>query len=160
MKKMIKDPNCKNKNYRQEVLDGIILDEINKLVTDPNRIEEVRENRPVNDNTEKIKTINSEIAKIDTQISKMMDLYAIGTIDLDVISDKVGKLNDTKTGLKKELDSLQVPAKDSAMTEEQIRSIAALMKDDLPLEDKRNIVQSLIHYIEIDEDNIIIHWKF
>ena len=160
MKKMIKDPTCKNKNYRMEVLEGIVLDEIKRLVVDPNRIEEVRENRPENDNTEKIKTINSEIAKIDTQISKMMDLYALGTIDLDVISNKVGELNDTKIALQKELASLNVPSSDSTMTEEEIRSIAALMKDDLPLEDKRNIVQSLIHHIDIDEDDIIIHWKF
>ena len=160
MKKMIKDPTCKNKNYRMEVLEGIVLDEIKRLVVDPNRIEEVRENRPENDNTEKIKTINSEIAKIDTQISKMMDLYALGTIDLDVISNKVGELNDTKIALQKEMASLNVPSSDSTMTEEEIRSIAALMKDDLPLEDKRNIVQSLIHHIDIDEDDIIIHWKF
>lgn len=160
MKKMIKDPNCKNKNYRMEDLESAILGEIKQLVIDPGRIDQVRENRPVTDATEKIKAITSEIAKIDTQISKMMDLYALGTIDLDVISDKVANLNNTKTTLSKELDSLKVPVPESVMTEEQIRTIAALMKDDLPLEDKRNIVQSLIYYIEIDEDDIIIHWKF
>ena len=90
----------------------------------------------------------------------MMDLYALGTIDLDVISEKVADLNSTKTALSKELDSLNVPTAEDVMTDEQIRSIAALMKDDLPLNDKRNIVQSLIYYIEIDEENIIIHWKF
>ena len=160
MKKMIKDPNCKNKNYRIEELESAILKEIELLVVDPNRIEEVRENRPVTDATEKIKAITSEIAKIDTQISKMMDLYALGTIDLDVISDKVSNLNKTKTTLSKELDSLKVPVPESVMTEEQIRTIAGLMKDELPLEDKRSIVQSLIYYIEIDEEKIIIHWKF
>lgn len=160
MKKMIKDPNCKNKNYSVAVLEGAILEEIHKLVVDPDRIEQVRENRPISDVTEKIKTINSEIAKIDKQISKMMDLYALGTIDLDVISDKVANLNNTKTTLTKELDSMNVPENKDVMTDEQIRSIAALMKDDLPLEDKRNIVQALIYYIEIDEENIIIHWKF
>ena len=160
MKKMIKDPNCRNKNYKIEELESAILGEIHTLAVDPARIEQVRENRPVSDVTEKIKAITSEIAKIDTQISKMMDLYALGTIDLDVISDKVAELNNRKSALSKEMDSLNVPDTDNAMTDEQIRSIAALMKDDLPLEDKRNIVQSLIHYIEIDEDNIIIHWKF
>ena len=160
MKKMIKDPTCKNKNYRMDILEGAILGEIRQLAIDPDRINQVRENRPVSDVTEKIKSITSEIAKIDTQISKMMDLYALGTIDLNVISDKVADLNSTKTALSKELDSLNVPDKKDVMTDEQIRSIAALMKDDLPLEDKRNIVQSLIHFIEIDEDNIIIHWKF
>lgn len=160
MKKMIKDPNCRNKNYRAEELDAMILNEIKQLVIDPNRISQVRENRPVTDVTEKIKSITKEIAKIDTQISKMMDLYALGTIDLDVISDKVSHLNDQKNSLTKELDSMNVPAADDAMTEADIRTMAALMKEDLPIEDKRNIVQSLIRYIEIDEDDIIIHWKF
>ena len=160
MKAMIKDPNCRNKNYRMEVLEAAILGEIHKLAIDPERIEQVRENRPVSDVTEKIKAITSEIAKIDTQISKMMDLYALGTIDLDVISDKVASLNNSKTALTKELDSMNVPDTKDIMTAEQIRSLASLMKDDLPLEDKRNIVQSLIYYIEIDEDNITIHWKF
>lgn len=160
MKPMIKDPNCRNKNYRYEVLDAAILGEIKKLVIDPNRIKEVRQNRPVSDTAEKVKAITKEIAKIDTQISKMMDLYALGTIDLDVISDKVSALNDTKVSLTKELEALNIPATDSTMTEDEIRSIASLMKDDLPLEDKRNIVQSLINYIEIDEEDVIIHWKF
>ena len=160
MKKMIKDPTCKNKNYKMEDLENAILEEIRSLVIDPERIEQVRENRPVNDVSEKIKAINSEIEKIDTQISKMMDLYALGTIDLDVISGKVAELNSTKTNLSKERDSMKMPELEDVMTDEQIRSVAALMKDDLPIEDKRNIVQSLIYYIEIDEENIIIHWKF
>ena len=160
MKKMIKDPNCRNKNYRMEVLEAAILGEIHKLSIDPDRISQVRENRPESDVAEKIKAITSEIAKIDTQISKMMDLYALGTIDLDVISDKVADLNSTKTALSKELNSLNIPNKENVMDAETIREIASLMSDDLPLEDKRNIVQSLIYYIEIDEENIIIHWRF
>lgn len=159
MKKMIKDPSCRNKNYRMEVLEKAILDEIDKLAIDPNRVEEVRENRPVSDVSEKIKAITSEIAKIDTQISKVMDLYALGTIDLDVISDKVSALNQQKTALTKELDSMNVPEKET-MTTKEVMDIASLMKDDLSLEDKRNIVQTLIYYIEIDEDDVIIHWKF
>jgi hypothetical protein len=55
---------------------------------------------------------------------------------------------------------MNVPKKESVMTAEEIRDVASLMKDDLPLEDKRSIVQSLIYYIEIDEENVIIHWKF
>lgn len=160
MKKMIKDPNCRNKNYRMDELESAILGEIHQLAIDPERINQVRENRPVSDVAEKIKSITSEIAKIDKQISKMMDLYALGSIDLDVISEKVSALNNAKMSLTKEMDSLNVPKTDNVMTDEEIRSTAALMKDDLPLEDKRNIVQSLIYFIEIDEEKIIIHWKF
>lgn len=160
MKKMIKDPTCKNANYRMEVLEAAILDEIRKIAIDPYRISEVRENRPLTDFTEKTKSITSEIAKIDTQISKMMDLYALGTIDLDVISNKVSDLNTTKTALNKELESLRVVDKKDIMPDDQIRSVAALMSDDLPLEDRRDIVQTLIRFIEIDEENVLIHWRF
>ena len=159
MKKMIKDPNCRNKNYRVEELESAIMGEIKQLAINPDRIAQVQENKPVSDVAEKIKAINSEIAKIDTQISKMMDLYALGSIDLDVISDKVSSLNSTKTALAKELDNLKVPEADT-MSTKQITEMAALLTDDLPIEDKRNIVQSLIYYIEIDEDDVIIHWKF
>lgn len=160
MKKMIKDPSCRNKNYRVEELDNAILGEIKKLALDPERIEQLRENKPVSDVADKVKSINSEIAKIDTQISKMMDLYALGTIDLDVISDKVAALNATKTALAKEIEAMNIPDNKNVLSDQEIREIASLMKEDLPLEDKRNIVQSLIYYIEIDEDNVIIHWKF
>ena len=160
MKKMIKDPNCRNTNYRMEVLEASILDEIRTLAVDPGRIAQVRENRPLTDSTEKIKSITSEIAKIEAQISKMMDLYALGTIDLDVISEKVSALNTTKTGLVKELESMQIVDEKDIMPDEEIRSVAALMNDDLPLEDRRDIVQTLIRFIEIDGEDIIIHWKF
>ena len=90
----------------------------------------------------------------------MMDLYALGTIDMDTISTKVAELNKTKTALQSEIDSLDVPDADE-MTVEEIQSIAAMMDDEnLSLADKRNIIQSLIYYIEIDNEDILIHWKF
>lgn len=160
MKKMIKDPNCRNKNYRTDELDTAILAEIRQLIIDPERIAQVRENRPASDVAGKVKALTSEIAKIEAQISKMMDLYALGTIDLDTISDKVSGMNDRKTALAKELESLSVPETDSTLTEKEVRDMASLLKDDLPLEAKRQIVQSLIYYIEIDQDKVYIHWKF
>jgi hypothetical protein len=36
-----------------------------------------------------------------------------------------------------------------------------MMSDEsLTLQDKRNIIQSLIYYIEIDNEDVLIHWKF
>ena len=157
---MIKDPNCKNKYHRTDALDAAILAEIKKLAIDPEYVDHVRANKPVNDVSEKIKSITLETEKINSQISKMMDLYALGTIDMDVISTKVAELNKTKTALQRELESLDVPEANE-MTTEEIQSIASLMDDDeLELEDKRNIIQSLIYYIEIDNEDVLIHWKF
>ena len=158
--RMIKDANCKNKNYRADELDAFIIGEIAKLAVDPERAQVVRETRPENNAQDKIKTLNAEIEKIDAQISKMMDLYALGHIDLDVISDKVATLNKQKTGLEKEIADLDVPDDGETLTDEQIRDMAALLKEDLPLEEKRRIVQTLIYFIEIDNEDVLIHWKF
>ena len=161
-KKMIKDPNCKNKNLRALELDAVIISAITQLSLDPEYIEQVKENKPVNNVGEKIKAINKEIEGITSQISNLMDLYSLGSMPIDVINQKVTALNETKTALEKELDSLNVSdTNDEGMTTEQIQTLAAVLNDkDLTLEDKRKVVQSLIYYIEIDNENIDIHWKF
>ena len=162
MKRMIKDPNCKNKNYKALDLDFMIISAITQLALDPNYIEQMRDEKPVNDVSEKIKTIKAEIESIASQISNLMDLYSLGNMPLDVINQKVSALNETKTALEKELDSLDVPeTDDDGMSIEQIQNLAELINDkELTLEEKRSIVQSLIYYIEIDDENIDVHWKF
>ena len=161
-KAMIKDPNCKNKTYRMLDLDVAIINEITKLSIDPEYIEEVRANKPVNDAGEKIKAINKEIEGITSQMSNLMNLYSLNKMPIELIDKQISDLNDTKMALEKELESLDVPdTDDEGMTTEQIQTLAAVMNNkDLTLEDKRNIVQSLIYYIEIDNENIYIHWKF
>lgn len=162
MKRMIKDPNCKNKNYRMLDLDFVVISAITQLALDPDYIDQMKDEKPVNDVSEKIKAINAEIDGISSQISNMMDLYSLGNMPLDVINQKVTALNETKTALEKELASLDVPDTDGeSMSIEQIQTLASVMNNkDLTLEEKRNIVQSLIYYIEIDNEDVIIHWKF
>jgi site-specific DNA recombinase len=159
---MIKDPNCKNKNYRMLDLDYVIIEAITNLAIDPAYIEQVRANKPKNDVSEKVKTINAEVEKVETKISRLMDLYADGQIDMAAISNKVSALNAEKTALKKELDSLDIPDTEKAgMSNEQIQQLADLINDkDLDLTERRAIVQSLVYYVEIDNEDIIIHWKF
>lgn len=162
IKKMIKDPNCKNKNFRALDLEYVIISSITQLALDPEYIDQLRENKSHDDVSGKINAIKSEIEKIDSQISNMMDLYALGNMPLDVINKKVTALNKTKAALEKELEALDVPdADDAGMTNEQIKNLAELINDkELTLEEKRAVVQSLIYYIEIDNDDIYVHWKF
>ncbi len=162
MKGMIKDPNCRNKNHRMDKLDNAIIAEIGKLAIDKDYIEHLRHNKPDNNVAEKAKSITLEIEKLNEQISKMMDLYSMGHMPLEIISQKVTAINETKTALEKELSALNVPdTEDDVMPTKQIQSLATLMNDEaLTLEEKRAIVQSLIYYIEIDEENVYIHWKF
>lgn len=161
IRSMIKDPNCKNKYHRADVLEPFILGEISKLALDVEHIQGVRDSKPVNDVSNKITMINNEIESIDSQISNLMDLYSLNQMPLDVISRKVTALNDTKTKLQKELDSMNIPTDEEALSNDEIKNLAELLNDEsLELDDKRAIIQALIYYIELDNDDVIIHWKF
>jgi site-specific DNA recombinase len=160
--KMVKDPNCKNKNWRMADLDNIILDEVKKLSTDPNYIHDVRADKLTRaDDFEKIEILKAEIKSIDDQISRFMDLYGIGKFTIDQVSAKVDPLNDQKKLLEKELESLTSSTGeiDDEEVFEIVNSFDAVLKRG-DINEIRLMLESLIFKIELDEDDVIIHWKF
>lgn len=159
--KMVKDPNCKNKNWRMSELDDIILGEIRKLALDTNYIHEIRLDKTNNDQVNKIDILMEQIETIDNQISRFMDLYGLGTFTIEQVNNKISPLNDQKKALEKELATLNVL--DDDMSVDEIIEIATSLDDVLKrgeLHEIRTVVESLIYYIELDEDDIYIHWKF
>jgi site-specific DNA recombinase len=162
VKKMIKDPNCINKNWRMEVLDEIVLNEIKKLAMDPEYIKTLQNEKPVETETpDKIKIIKDEIESIDDQISRFMDLYGIGKFTIEQVSQKIDPLNEKRSALEKELKKLN--SERGALSEEKVIEILSSFEDILEqgnFDEIRLIIESLIYYIELDEDNVYIHWKF
>lgn len=159
---MIKDPNCKNKTYRMETLDNAIFDEIKKLASDPNYIFEIKEENPLqNEKENKIKIIKSEIEKIDNQRSRFMDLYGLGDFTSEELQEKVTPLKEQKEKLLSELESLNY--QESELSPDETIEIVSNFSDILDrgeYNEIRLVIESLIDKIEIDEDNIFIHWKF
>ena len=159
---MIKDPNCKNKNWREDVLDEIVLNEIKKLALDPEYIDTLRDAKTVEPETpDKSKILKDEIEKIDEQISRFMDLYGIGKFTIDQVSQKIDPLNVKRSALEKELDKLK--SERGAIDDDRVNEILSSFEDILErsdLDEIRLLIESLIYYIDIDDDNIIIHWKF
>lgn len=162
VKEMIKDPNCKNKNWRMEVLDEIVFSEIKKLAIDPEYMSRLQEEKPTDSETpDKIKIIQDEIASIAEQISRFMDLYGLGTFTIDQVSEKINPLNDKRVALENELKKLN--AERGAITEERALEIIESFEDILEhgdFDEIRLVIESLIHYIELDNDDIYIYWKF
>lgn len=161
VKKMIKDPNCKNKNWKMVELDNMVLEEIRNLAINPEYYHELKKAKPVSDEPNKIDAIEKEIEKIDDQISRFMDLYGIGKFTIDQVSGKVDPLNETRKKLQKELDTLNADA--GKLTESEMREIVESFSDVLEYGDFneiRSLIESLIYYIEIDDEDIYIHWKF
>lgn len=160
--KMVKDPNCKNKNWKMSELDEIVFNEIRKLAKDPDRINTlIDEKAKRKDEPNKIDILKKEIHSIDDQISRFMDLYGIGKFTIEQVSGKVEPLNEQKKSLERELDQLTADA--GIISEEEALEIIKSFGDILDrkdLDEIRLALETLIYYIELDNDDVYIHWKF
>ena len=156
---MVVDPNCRNKNYRDRDLEKIIYTEIRKLKSEPLYISQLRDSV---DYSALIEGAEKRLEVIEKQISKMMDLYAIGTIDLTMVKDKTQALADEKRKLEEEIEnhkSMQL----AQLDQKEVTDFVDLFEEAILSGDTaelNNIIAELIEYIEIENENIKIHWNF
>ena len=152
-KKMIRDPNCRNKSYNVNVLDDLIICEIRKLAMDPDAI---RKDAPPPSDTSGLERRSSEI---DKQIGRLLDLYQTAEIDVSLLSDRIAALNTEKEGIAREIAEIKESVPSVAMSNDEIRTFAEAI-DSADFEGKKHIIHSLIDAILIDGDDIEIHWLF
>lgn len=161
VKAMIKDPNCKNKHWRMNVLDDMIFNEIKKLKIDPTYMDKIKKDAEKTDEAQKIKAIESQIKTINGQLSRFMDLYGLGTYTIEELDQKTKPLAEQKRKLQKELDKLK--ADSTTMTESEVLKLVESFDEALEsgdLHDRRSIIEALINRIDIDGDDLTIHWNF
>lgn len=157
---MVKDPDCKNKTWRQEKLDGIILAEIGKLATDPAAILQNEGKRK--DSSEKISILAAEIERIESQRSRLIDLYSVGDFSAQELQQKIAPLTETKKRLESELEALKKSTQ-NALTAPRAVEIVSGFADIISRGNRREIrllVDSLIDRIELYNEDIKIYWKF
>lgn len=156
---MIKDPDCKCKRWRMEELDSLVFDEIRKLAIDPEYFDRIKKDLPQD---ERPIIINAEIKKLDDQLSKLMDLYSIGGMSVDILQDKVHDLNDTKVKLENELAMIEEEKKRKLSQEETLKIVQSFgeILDRQDLDEVRAVISTLISKIEIFDEDVVIHWNF
>lgn len=157
-KKRIKDPNCRNKRWKIEELDKVVKSEILKLSHDSDYFDQLFSDAvylPVANN----KHIIDRVIDIDKQVARMIDLYQVGDIPLEQISDRIAKLKQEKDTLAKELEDNSHNKLPIEEAKDMLSGIENILEgDDTSI--KRLAVSTLIDYIEIDDLNILIHWSF
>lgn len=160
-KNMVKDPNCKNMNYVSENLDNMIFDEIRKLSNDPTHVHKIKQENFSDDDAKKEKLIKKKIAQIDAQKSRFMDLYGVGEFTMDEVQAKVAPLNEQKRNLEHELQNL-INGKSALSEDEALKLISAWedVVNEGDFEQIRLLINALIEKIEINNDDLNIHWKF
>lgn len=156
--KFVKDPNCKNNNWEIAVLDRGICSHIDNLINNSEAVQHIlsqkKETVVPKDN---IASIKSRVLEIDRQIDKLIELYQIGTLPIEKITEKVNALSQEKNTLSKQLNTS--PKKTSEML-----FIDAINKyknefKDATLENKRLLISSIVEKIVIDGQSVEIHWR-
>lgn len=157
-KELPRDQRCKNKNWKSAELEEKVLGEIRKLALNPDAFEiDTYED----DNLEKIKVLEDRVKNIESQISKLMDLYSIGGIDFDAVQKKMQPLIAEKENLAIEIRNLEV--KDDKMSKDDAVEIALSLCDVIDegdIDEIKFLIRELIEKIVIDDDKIHLHWKF
>lgn len=155
---MVKDAACKNKNYRLETLDKMILDEIKKLAYDASYLTKLTDNGEPDNN---IPILQNRIAEIEKQISRLMDLYQLGNSTFSQIEGRIKSLSDEKDKLTLEIEWDE--KKDQPLSVDETKTLldgALEIIANGTLDEKRTLVTSLINKIVIEGEDITIHWAF
>ena len=152
----IKDLNCKNKTWVLSELDDIVINEIKKLALDTNYIYETQ------DKTDNRPAIKAKIDNLNKTISKLIDLYTVESMPIDVIESKIKDAETQKSTLETELQRLDKEWEDKKINADKIDVIKSFsdIMDSGTFEQKRNAIKSLIDRIEINGDDVSIYWSF
>lgn len=156
-RQMKKVDGCKNPIYRKSELDDIIINEILELAFDESEIDKMAQVKIPNDKTI---TLKARIIEIDKQISKLMDLYQVGSIPLEQIGTRIKPLQNERDALEIEIKSNVEPVILSVNDAKKIVRKAEKILNGDDLAKKRQLLDSLINKIVIYPNEIKIFWKF
>lgn len=153
-----KEERCKNKIWKAEALEKEVFDEIRKLALEPDSFEvgTVQDD----DDAEKIKVLVERMKEIESQLDKLVDLYALGTIDANLIKKRTDPLIEEKESLEVEIRKLESKEK---MSKEEAVEIALSLCDILDggdLDEIKGLLHELIKEIVVDEEILHVYWKF
>lgn len=160
-KEMIKDPSCKNANWRVERLDKYVTDLISSLNFDDN-FDQIASKPP--SDTEELtvkKTIENQIAILDGQMTRILDLLQYQNLPMEKAVERLEGIAKEKSALESTLDGMNIKQAPVSHDEarETIRDAAEILANG-SLETKRELIQSLIESITIYENEISIKWRF
>lgn len=147
---------CGNKFHRYPDIEAEVFSQIKSLALDdfaePQPV--VNDNRPA--------AIRAEISSVDSQLSRLIDLYAVSGISESMLQKKLADMNDKKIKLQQELERINDIAQHTADRSEAVKT-AATFEDVLTRGDFheiRAVLSALIDKVVIDRDQLTIYWRF
>ena len=168
-KLMVKDPTCKNKNWRKDDLESAVFKELKRLNDNPHLLYELKKIPSVSASDGSKQQVQEEICGINNEIGRLMDLYQSNDrlIQVDDIAKRIDELYQEKVNLLQKLAPKgSINDKDrytKLFNVEQARMIiadlqAAMREGNIDI--IRYSLLRLLDKIEVDEGNLFFHWSF
>ncbi|NCC15816.1 MAG: recombinase family protein [Clostridia bacterium] len=155
----IVDPNCKNDNWKIEELDSLVVDTIRDLMGNKEMMQELtsrtRANKEYLIDTKKI---NARIEAINKQLSKLIDLYQIGTLPMEILTCKVEAIAQEKNSLLEKLNTKDDKPDTITAFIDTLNSFETSF-DAFDLDAKRMLIATLMERIEINGNDVKMQWR-
>lgn len=144
---------CHCKPWKSHELEDLIWNEIAGL-----KFESGKKSKKKNND---IEILQNRIAEIDKQLEKLIDLYSIGNIPLDMVQKRTESLREEREKLGGEI--LDLKRKEPEMTTERARAMVSELDDvrQSDLETQKTFIKALIKQIVLmPNHDVEIYWTF
>lgn len=154
---MVKDKNCRNKNWRLDKMVKVVENELSNIIYDEDYFnQKMKEKQESDFNTDLVK---KEIADLDKKINKIMDLMLDEDLRIDIMKEKLIQMDNKKKQLEKLIKENKKENKNTNLIKETIITIKDSWKH-LSIKGKNEVLRRLIKVIWVDGNNLEIEWNF
>ena len=143
---------CDNTIHHAAEIDNIVFNSMREL--DFKAVSDYKAAEP-----DTVKTLRKELAKIDKQRSRLLDLYSLGTFTAEELNAKTEPLTASKNAIEKQLADLSTERRSPADMKKLVSSIGGILDNGDPVS-VRHLIDALVDHVEIDGDDITIFWDF
>ena len=146
-KNMIKDRNCKNKRWREEELDNLVLEQLKKI-----DYGEIEKDKP------KLIDYASMVEQTDKEIERLVKLYASSKIDVTLLNKLSSELNTKRETLLQKQDEQEMK-----LEEDDNRVACSMIGFDWENADKNELmhtVDTLVDRIDLEDTTVTICYNF
>lgn len=153
-KHMMTADSCDKVNEPKEKLENAIINEMKKLT-----IEDVKKASEKEDSGLRADPIKKELKNVDNQLAKLVELFTVGNIPLEILNEKVEVLKDKKEKLTAHLKELE--DKKTVDVQAFVETINLLDEfETYDVDTQRLIISQLIDKITVTDDEMVVTWAF
>ena len=149
-KKFIVDPNCKNNNWPIEIY---------SLLNNPQLLKQITNEKSAPKQTVDKSRLNNRLRQIDKEISRLIDLYQLGNISMDNISNRIDALNNDRRTIEKILSQCENDEIDSKTLFTDNLKLFEANYTSSDLTTKRLLISNIIQSITINNQQVHIEWR-